>query len=70
MEVLRLSPGLWNQEIGERLFLVLDTIEEYNRRIVYKLQVQRYTEAAARARELGWIEGRRQNYELARKHWQ
>ncbi len=56
LEVLRLiAQGLSNQEICERLFLALDTIKGYNRRIFDKLQVQRRTEAIARARELGLL---------------
>jgi LuxR family maltose regulon positive regulatory protein len=54
LEVLRLiAQGLSNHEIGERLFLALDTVKGHNRRIFGKLQVQRRTEAVARARELG-----------------
>jgi LuxR family maltose regulon positive regulatory protein len=54
LEVLHLiSQGLSNQEIGERLFLALDTVKGHNRKIFGKLQVQRRTEAVARARELG-----------------
>ncbi len=54
LEVLRLiAEGLSNHEIGERLFLALDTVKGHNRKIFGKLQVQRRTEAAARARELG-----------------
>ena len=54
LEVLRLiTQGLSNQEIGERLFLALDTVKGHNRKIFGKLQVQRRTEAVARARELG-----------------
>ena len=45
-------PGLSNREIGERLFLALDTVKGHNRRIFDKLQVQSRTEASARAREL------------------
>jgi LuxR family maltose regulon positive regulatory protein len=56
LEVLRLmAQGLSNQEIGERLFLALDTVKGHNRRIFDKLQVQRRTEAVARARELGLV---------------
>lgn len=52
-EVLQLiAQGLSNREIGERLFLALNTIKGHNRRIFNKLQVQRRTEAIARAREL------------------
>ena len=54
LEVLRLvSQGLSNREISERLVLALDTVKGHNRRIYEKLQVERRTEAVARARELG-----------------
>jgi LuxR family maltose regulon positive regulatory protein len=53
LEVLQLvAQGLSNREIGERLFLALDTVKGHNRRIYAKLAVQRRTEAVARAREL------------------
>jgi len=53
LEVLQLvAQGLSNREISERLFLALDTVKGHNRRIYGKLQVQRRTEAVARAREL------------------
>jgi len=39
--------------VGERLVLALDTVKGHNRKIFGKLQVQRHTEAGARARELG-----------------
>jgi LuxR family transcriptional regulator, maltose regulon positive regulatory protein len=56
IEILKLiTQGLSNREIGERLFLALDTVKGHNRRIFEKLQVQRRTEAIARARELGLI---------------
>lgn len=56
LEVLQLiASGLSNHEIGERLFLALDTVKGHNRRIYGKLQVQRRTEAVARARELGLL---------------
>ena len=56
LAVLQLiAAGLSNQEIGKRLFLALDTVKGHNRRIFEKLQVQRRTEAIARARELGLI---------------
>ena len=56
VEVLQLiAQGLSNREIGERLFLALDTIKGHNRRIFDKLQVQSRTEAIARARELGLL---------------
>jgi LuxR family maltose regulon positive regulatory protein len=56
LEVLHLlAQGLSNQEICERLFLALDTVKGHNRKIFDKLQVQRRTEAVARARELGLL---------------
>jgi len=56
LEVLQLiAQGLSNHEICERLFLALDTVKGHNRRIFDKLQVQRRTEAIARARELGLL---------------
>ncbi len=56
LEVLRLiAEGLSNQEIGERLFLALDTIKGHNRRIFDKLEVKRRSEAIARGRELGLL---------------
>jgi LuxR family maltose regulon positive regulatory protein len=56
LQVLQLvAQGLSNREIGERLFLALDTVKGHNRSIYSKLQVQRRTEAIARARELGLL---------------
>ncbi len=56
LEVLYLmAQGLSNQEICERLFLALSTVKGHNRTIFGKLQVQRRTEAVARARELGLL---------------
>ncbi len=56
LEILRLvAQGLSNREIGKKLFLALDTVKGHNRRIYGKLQVQRRTEAIARARELGLL---------------
>jgi len=56
MEVLQLiAQGLSNDEIGKQLFLALDTVKGHNRRIYDKLQVQRRTEAVARARQLGLL---------------
>jgi len=56
LELLKLiAQGLSNREIGERLFLALDTVKGHNRRIFDKLQVQSRTEAVASARELGLL---------------
>ena len=56
LEVLYLmAAGLSNQEMCERLFLALSTVKGHNRTIFGKLQVQRRTEAVARARELGLL---------------
>jgi LuxR family maltose regulon positive regulatory protein len=56
LEVLQLiAEGLSNREIGQRLFLTLNTVKGHNRRIFAKLQVQRRTEAVALARELGLL---------------
>jgi LuxR family maltose regulon positive regulatory protein len=56
LEVLQLiAQGLSNREIGEQLFLALDTVKGHNQKIFGKLQVQRRTEAVARARELGLL---------------
>jgi LuxR family transcriptional regulator, maltose regulon positive regulatory protein len=56
LDVLRLiAQGLSNHEISERLFLALSTVKGHNQRIFDKLQVQRRTEAVARARELGLL---------------
>ena len=56
LEVLHLmAQGLSNQEMSERLFLALSTVKGHNRNIFGKLQVQRRTEAVARARELGLL---------------
>ncbi len=56
LEVLRLvAQGLSNREISERLFLALSTVKGHTRILFDKLQVQRRTEAVARARELGLL---------------
>jgi LuxR family transcriptional regulator, maltose regulon positive regulatory protein len=53
LKILQLiAQGLSNREIGERLFLALDTVKGHNRKIFDKLQVQSRTEAIARAHEL------------------
>lgn len=56
LEILQLvADGLSNQEICQKLFLALSTVKGHNRNIFGKLQVQRRTEAVARAQELGLI---------------
>jgi LuxR family maltose regulon positive regulatory protein len=56
LEVLQLiAQGLSNREISERLFLALSSVKGHNLKIFGKLQVQRRTEAVARARELGLL---------------
>jgi LuxR family maltose regulon positive regulatory protein len=56
LEILHLiAQGLSNKQIGERLFLALDTVKGHNRIIFDKLQVQSRTEAVARAHELGLL---------------
>ena len=56
VEILQLvAAGLSNREIGERLYLALDTVKGHNRRIFEKLQVQRRTEAIAKARALNLL---------------
>lgn len=55
-EVLQLiAQGLSNHEISEQLCLALSTVKGHNLKIFAKLQVQRRTEAVARARELGLL---------------
>jgi LuxR family maltose regulon positive regulatory protein len=56
LEVLQLiAQGFSNHEISARLFLALSTVKGHNQNIFAKLQVQRRTEAIARARELGLL---------------
>ncbi|MFC3853213.1 LuxR C-terminal-related transcriptional regulator [Salinispirillum marinum] len=56
LEVLQLvAEGLSNQEISERLHRALSTIKGHNKSIFEKLNVQRRTEAIAKARELGLL---------------
>jgi LuxR family transcriptional regulator, maltose regulon positive regulatory protein len=56
VEILHLiAQGLSNQAIGAQLFLALSTVKGHNQRIFDKLQVQRRTEAVARARTLGLL---------------
>ena len=56
LEILHLvALGLTNRQISERLFITVSTVKGHNQRIYGKLQVQRRTEAVARARDLGLI---------------
>ncbi len=56
LEILTLIyKGLSNQEIGQRLFLSLSTVKWHNQNIFGKLDVQRRTEAVARALELNLL---------------
>jgi LuxR family maltose regulon positive regulatory protein len=56
LEVLQLiAQGFSNREISEQLFLALSTVKGHIQSIFDKLQVQRRTEAVARARELGLL---------------
>jgi LuxR family maltose regulon positive regulatory protein len=53
LEILRLvQQGHSNQQIGEKLFLSLSTVKWHNQNIFSKLDVQRRTEAVARALQL------------------
>ncbi|GAB2697892.1 response regulator transcription factor [Mucilaginibacter koreensis] len=56
LEVLELmAEGLSNQEIGERLFVSLNTIKTHSARIYEKLEVKRRTQAVDKARNLNLI---------------
>ncbi len=50
-----IAQGRSDQEMSEQLFIALSTVKGHNRKIFGKLQVQRRTEAVARARELGLL---------------
>lgn len=56
-DVLRLiAEGLSNQDIGDRLFLALNTVKAHTRSIYAKLGVNSRTQAIVRARALGVID--------------
>ena len=56
LEVLQLiAQGRSNQEISETLCIALSSVKGHNQKIFTKLQVQRRTEAVARARDLGLV---------------
>ncbi|WP_425317827.1 LuxR C-terminal-related transcriptional regulator [Pseudomonas nitroreducens] len=50
-----LAEGLSNQEIGERLYISLNTVKAHTIRINHKLGVKRRTQAVMRARSLGML---------------
>ena len=57
LSVLRLiAKGCSNQQISEKLFISLHTVKTHARHINSKLNVQRRTQAVARAKELGLLE--------------
>jgi LuxR family maltose regulon positive regulatory protein len=54
LEVLqRIAEGLTNREIGDKLYLSLNTVKVHTRNIYGKLGVNNRTQAAARAKDLG-----------------
>ena len=54
IEVLQLvAEGLTNREIGERLFLSLNTVKAHTRNLYGKLDIHSRTQAVAKARALG-----------------
>ncbi len=56
LEVLRLmSEGMTNAEIGERLFLSLNTIKTHSSRLFEKLDVTRRTQAVDKAKKMNII---------------
>jgi len=53
-EVLHLmAQGLSNQEIGDRLFVSLNTVKTHSKNLFDKLQADRRTQAVDKARKLG-----------------
>jgi LuxR family maltose regulon positive regulatory protein len=59
IEVLQLvAAGLSNREVGERLFLSLDTVKGHNRNIYGKLEVKNRTQAINKAIDLKIISPR------------
>jgi two-component system, NarL family, response regulator LiaR len=56
MEVLELmAEGLSNQEIGERLFVSLNTVKTHTSNVFVKLDVKRRTQAVEKAKRLSLI---------------
>jgi len=57
LEILELiNQGLTNKEIGDQLFIALDTVKGHNRRIFGKLEVKTRIEAIKKANLLGIID--------------
>jgi DNA-binding CsgD family transcriptional regulator len=57
LEILWLiARGFSNREIGERLFIAIETVKWYNKGLFPKLGVTRRTQAVARARVLGLLQ--------------
>lgn len=55
-EILRLvAAGLTNREIADRLSLAEGTVKNHVTRVLFKMGVRDRTQAALRARELGWL---------------
>jgi LuxR family maltose regulon positive regulatory protein len=58
IEVLQLiAQGLSNREVGDRLYLTLNTVKAHSRTIYSKLGVNNRTQAVAKARALGILAG-------------
>ena len=58
LEILQLvADGFSNKDICKKLFIAMGTVKGHNLKIFTKMNVKRRTEAVARARELGLIEG-------------
>ena len=52
-----MARGASNQEIADTLVVSLGTAKSHLTHIMGKLQARNRTEAVARARELGWLQG-------------
>jgi LuxR family maltose regulon positive regulatory protein len=58
IEVLQLiAQGLSNREVGDRLYLTLNTVKAHSRTIYSKLGVNNRTQAVSKARALGLLSG-------------
>ncbi|MCA9905548.1 MAG: response regulator transcription factor [Anaerolineae bacterium] len=57
-EILQLiADGLTNADIGERLFIAVSTVKRHINHIYDKLDVETRTQAVAKARALGLVDG-------------